>query len=279
MTRISLSLLIAGLVGLSAPAFGGVRRPEHWLIIATGVPPARIVVLDAQGRRAGINPARPLVANGMPLSWTLPGEAIQDIPGSDVDWQNIASDDGPDIGKTSNTTGWHVTIKDSGAQVYEVVLTGIVEGVSLVQAKGSRRSPKISGRLTNIRLFTVPDLERRLTVDFNPDREGFVIVRRVVEPGHLPEDVGSACRLGQIEPEGICISLLAKADAAAKAFARGRTKAARGALNAFLNELKAQGDKHVHEPALTILREEAEALLNPSPPMRRPKPKRPVAVE
>jgi len=48
-----------------------------------------------------------------------------------------------------------------------------------------------------------------------------------------------------------------------------------GQLGAFLEELKAQGDKHVQEPAVTILREEAEALLNPSPPM--PKSKKPKA--
>jgi hypothetical protein len=32
-------------------------------------------------------------------------------------------------------------------------------------------------------------------------------------------------------------------------------------MYAFLSELKAQGGRHVKEPALTILREEAEALL------------------
>jgi hypothetical protein len=95
---------------------------------------------------------------------------------------------------------------------------------------------------------------------------------RVVQPAELIQTVSLSCTLAQIAPGGMRESLMAKARAAADAFARGNKKAARGSLQAFLNELKAQGGKHVKEPALTILREEAEALLNPPPPMPKVKP-------
>ena len=71
----------------------------------------------------------------------------------------------------------------------------------------------------------------------------------------------------------MCRSLEAKAQAAEASLKRGDRRAARSQLRAYLNELEAQAGKHVQEPALTILREEAEALLNPPSPM--PKPKKP----
>ncbi len=84
-----------------------------------------------------------------------------------------------------------------------------------------------------------------------------------------------ACSSRWITSEGICRSLQAKAQAVAAAEKRGNKQAVRGALRAFLSELRAQGGKHVLEPAFTILREEAEALLNPPPaPRGKPKAKR-----
>jgi hypothetical protein len=100
------------------------------------------------------------------------------------------------------------------------------------------------------------------------DREGVSIsATRLVEPGELDVSVGVACRLGLISPDGVCRSLSAKASSAAAATKRGNREAARGVWRAFLQELAGQGGKHVQEPALTILREEAEALLNPVPAM------------
>ena len=54
---------------------------------------------------------------------------------------------------------------------------------------------------------------------------------------------------------------------------RSNSVAASGSLKALLNELKASSAKHINEPALTILREEVEALLNLLPPKAKIKPK------
>ncbi len=70
---------------------------------------------------------------------------------------------------------------------------------------------------------------------------------------------------------GICRSFQAKARAIEADIKRKQYDAAKGSLNSFINELKAQGDKHVIEPAMTILREEADAILRglDSKPSRR----------
>jgi hypothetical protein len=115
-----------------------------------------------------------------------------------------------------------------------------------------------------------PGVERRMRMVVDPQAQTIRAVR-VTSATEMEADIGLACRLGLIEPDGICQSLSAKARAISDARARGQTQAARGATKAFLNELKAQVGKHIQEPALTILREEAEALLNPPPPMPQPR--------
>ena len=96
-------------------------------------------------------------------------------------------------------------------------------------------------------------------------------IDRALDSADLLGDVRRACQLGLIAPDGVCRSLEAKAGAAADSLGKGNSHSAHGQLGAFLKELAAQGGKHVQEPALTILREEAEALLNPPPPMPKPK--------
>lgn len=98
----------------------------------------------------------------------------------------------------------------------------------------------------------------------------------VVVPGRPPEsmddpaeglvlvsgDLDRVCDdLGWITNRGICRSLQAKLDAASRAVTRGRAGAARGSLNAFLNELDAQRGKHVDVRAHALLSVGAAFLL------------------
>lgn len=257
-----------GLATEASPAAivpGEVGAERHTLGIALHVPPALLYVIDPQGRRAGMDP------NG-PVSPTGGGRKINEMPNTGVESQNIASDEPETEGEGQATTMWNLGLYDVPAGTYIVVLKGLQLGETEVHVDAHRRGYVPPAIKTG--MFVVPGIERRLQVQFDPENNLSVDVHRVVDRADLPRDVDAACRLGQIAPEGVCQSLRAKAEAAAKALKRGRTKAARGAVNAFLNELKAQGGKHVQEPALTILREEAEALLNPPPPMPKSKPKK-----
>ena len=262
----------------SSPAYGAIK--EHGLIIGTGVPPATILVIDEQGRRAGVDPMITLDEVGRPPVEVLPGEpprhrklgVLMEIPRTDTDVQNIGSDEPPY--EPQRTTGWYSTISDGGTQTYTVILRGLQAGASKIYVRPLRRGGRSAMLpVTYVSVLVDAGKTRELRVAFDPPGNYALTIERAVSSTELAEDVQIAWRLGQISPEGVCRSLEAKADAVREALKRGRGTSARAAIKAFLEELKAQGGKHVHEPALTILREEAEALLNPPPPM--PKPKKP----
>jgi hypothetical protein len=102
---------------------------------------------------------------------------------------------------------------------------------------------------------------REMRVVFSPSNNCDLKAARVVRAGDLAATLAVACELKMISPSGICASLRKKANAADASLKKGNVVASANQLNAFLNDLKAQGGKHIKEPALTILREEAEALL------------------
>lgn len=81
------------------------------------------------------------------------------------------------------------------------------------------------------------------------------------------EDLARVCgELGWISRPGICRSLEAKLEQAARSLGRGQGKAARGQLEAFLRELKAQHGaepgKHVNDNAYALLRTNVEYVLS-----------------
>jgi hypothetical protein len=251
---------------------------DHGLTVNTGVPPATILVTDEQGRRAGVDPAIMLDEVGLPPFEVLPGAppihrslgVLEEIPNTEVDVQNIASNEPPF--EPQRSTGWTVSICDGGAQAYTVTLGGLKPGVSEVRIRPRRtggRRMMLPVAYTSVLVDT--GVTRQLRVTFDPFRDFALVIERVNTAAGLEEDVRIARHLDLVAPEGVGRSLEAKAAAVAAAQARGNMKAVRGQLGAFLEELKAQGGKHVQEPALTILREEAEALLNPPPPMAKVK--------
>ena len=142
-----------------------------------------------------------------------------------------------------------------------VSVRGIIAGTQSIEFMPNLKSEKVLRPTTNIDLMVDSGVVRHLHVSMNPGNNLSIKVERLVSKEEFVKSVNIACKLGEIYPGGVCKSLSAKAIATAMALENGKAGAARGSLNAFLNELKAQGDKHVKEPALTILREEAEALL------------------
>jgi hypothetical protein len=223
---------------------------------------------DSHGRRTGANP-------GVPMSEVGLGGTLQEIPGSDVEETNAASDDPATLGQADNHTSWHIRANDGGPQSYVVVCQGISLAIGEIRICAGFADAGAASLATDVRVLVSPGAVRRLSVQFGPaTRE--LKVHRIVSIGDLAADVTASCGMKLIEPGGLCQSLKAKADASDAALKRGNKRAATGNLHAFLNELKAQDGKHIQEPALTILREEAEALLNP--PLAMPKPKKPKAV-
>lgn len=110
------------------------------------------------------------------------------------------------------------------------------------------------------------------------------VATRIVEPGNLKQDIELLRKLkdlwtadngeiirdasgemridSQIDNDGIMNSLLKKAEAIEASIARGNRKAAENQLNAFINEVEAQKDKHISSKAVKILLEDAQYLVD-----------------
>ncbi|MDZ7262124.1 MAG: hypothetical protein ONB05_08475, partial [candidate division KSB1 bacterium] len=66
---------------------------------------------------------------------------------------------------------------------------------------------------------------------------------------------------GWIDNQGIANSLDAKLDNAKKQLEKGKTKTAINVLQAFVNEVEAQKDKHLTSEAYALLKYNAEYLI------------------
>ena len=67
---------------------------------------------------------------------------------------------------------------------------------------------------------------------------------------------------GKISPEGIANSLISKLEEAKKQLEKGKSKQAVNALNAFLNELSGQHQKHIADEVYGYLKEKVERLIS-----------------
>ncbi|MBI3754220.1 MAG: hypothetical protein HY266_09330 [Deltaproteobacteria bacterium] len=90
-------------------------------------------------------------------------------------------------------------------------------------------------------------------IDYKLESGAVQKVERVVTVEDLKNDVNIAFNLGLIDNDGIKQSLLVKLDAAENSIKRGQKQAAKNQLNAFINEVNAQKDKHIKGQAVDIL--------------------------
>jgi len=99
----------------------------------------------------------------------------------------------------------------------------------------------------------------------NPEDYGDIIIASSPLPTSIDElnakieELGSD---GEIDNQGIVASLLAKLDAAQKLIADGKIVQAKTILNAFINGVQAQSEKHITAEAADILIESAEYILS-----------------
>lgn len=84
------------------------------------------------------------------------------------------------------------------------------------------------------------------------------LIGRLIDLKHRSASLGWIYGPGS---EGIVKSLDAKLDAAKASVARSQNKAAVNQLNAFINELQAQRDKHINDNAFLLLKTNAEFII------------------
>jgi FIMAH domain-containing protein len=153
----------------------------------------------------------------------------------------------PQSGTVSTT--WNVTDALSGV----ASSSGAVDG-----------NPVSNGQTLNLSMF-MPG-PHTLTVNAS-DKSGntaqaSVNFNVVVTIDSLINATQNACSMGWISSSDVCKGLMDKLLAAKSALSRGQTQSARGSLNAFLNQLKAQKGKSVNQSAYDLLSADARALMH-----------------
>ncbi len=246
-------------LGLAVPADALERtNVRNCLTIQAGAPPMLMYVQDSHGRRSGADPTRTMTGEGL-------GAEITEIPGSQVDADNMATDEPGTPDDPAAHTSWMIQIFDPGVQDFVVHLRGVATGLGSVNFTGSRNSSTLSGGTTEIigresaDFPMAPGVERRVMVHFDPEA-GTVNVRRIAGGADVEGVLRNACALGIIPSSGLCRSLAAKLKQVLKAEAKGQWRTARNALRAFTSELKAQSGKKIRQEIVELIMLDVAAL-------------------
>ena len=229
----------------------------------TVTPPAMIWVVDSLGNITGADSTQPVNRVGeQTQDWP---NGLYGIPNSRAVQENIGNDV---TGNPQSSTSWDIDIKTTTAQSYTLNVKGITPGVSGVGIDGLFPNDK---NTKHTKLFFLVDAGtlRQLQVDFNPGLKR-ITSKRIVGDGDLLSDVKTACKLGQIASGHVCKGLTKKAEAIQDALTDHHYEKAEELIGVFLHSLgdsRPEGckddDDHdgIQEPALTILKEDAKALL------------------
>ena len=105
-------------------------------------------------------------------------------------------------------------------------------------------------------------IESNYQLNYHTDPDSEIVAEKVVNScSDIRQDLDLCYKIGWITNKGIYNSLSKKIDNAEKQADKGKSKTAINNLNAFINEVEAQRDKHITEDAAVILVEDAEALI------------------
>lgn len=203
------------------------------------VPPAIVLLVDADGRRVGVDPAAPLTPYGT-------GGELREIPQSSVDQQNIGSDEAGDDSGPQDVTEWQLAVPDRAPHRFTLSVTGVANGTLSVQIGYFIAGRAYDAQPAAIRFdaITASGWTQEFTIEADHDRGAFSVTQHP-RPDDLVTVLGAACRIGTITPEGICRSLTGKAAVIARLAGRPARAKLRNAVRAFVNELDAQDAKHV----------------------------------
>ncbi|HVM33158.1 MAG TPA: hypothetical protein VMU88_08490 [bacterium] len=238
------------------------RWHQSVLSIDTRTPPAQIYIEDSKGRMLGSDPA--LAPNSIgEQNWPYGG--LSQIPLSSVEQQDVGDDENG--GQPDTTTGWLMSILDGTSQTFVVHLKGVANGATTVFVEALFR--KKPGVYSPFPVLMRPNLTKEVEVAFDPVART-IGINRVVNNDDVLKDVESACQLNLIASDRACKHFEEMAEAIQDALEHRRTREAKDLTLNFLFSLgdsrppKCQEEddhRFVKEPALTILEEDAKALL------------------
>jgi hypothetical protein len=168
-------------------------------------------------------------------------------------------------------TSWSIDIYDGNTQTYTINIQGVVMGdEKITLGENSLTNPAQSSNTPiSFDVLINPGQLRKVMLTFD-SAQGIISLKRIVTGGDLLSDVKTACQLNEITSPHVCKRLEDQAETIQDALTDNKYKKAEEFIRVFLHSLgdsRPEGckddDDHgaVKEPALTILIEDAKALL------------------
>ena len=244
-------------------ALNNFQPKNEWISFAGSVPPALMYITDSHGNRAGADPSLSVDQNGMEGDGL---HGLEEIPGSFVSQENIQNSI---TGQPSKHTNWYIQIPDGGKQTYSINLKGITRGSSRTDVSFGKVGQFKSVQKFKLNYFISSGTTKQYTVNYDPAQLS-ISVMQIVGNSDLLTDVKTACQLNQITSRHVCDDLEKKAEAIQDALNGRHEEQAKDLIKSFLHMLGEsrpggckEDDDHgaVKESALTILKEDAKALL------------------
>ena len=143
------------------------------------------------------------------------------------------------IGTGSDSFKLHIGAERINADKYEFQYTGLIH----------------KGEVYKFRLNYSPDPSVPITVEEVKDEDPISLIDELIAY------ITNATNSGSIDNKGIANSLISKLEEAKRQLEKGKSKQAVNALNAFLNELSGQHEKHISDEVYGYLKEKVERLI------------------
>ena len=236
--------------------------------VYSDAPPVLVYITDSLGNLTGADPSLPINSYGEQGTAV---SGLNEIPNSFVLQQNIGSDNPSNLNQPQPSTLWDIEVYDGGKQTYTINVKGLVTASARIEVDGLIVG---NGEARNVFYTLVqPGQLHKINVTFNP-AEKKLDVQRIVSGNDLLKDVQNACRMNLITSPLACQFLTKEAELIQDALNQKHYEEARSLIWIFLHSLgysRPEGcqdpdnQAYVLEPALTVLKEDAEALLDTLP--------------
>ena len=239
-----------------------------WIVItATGnggkfsVP---VIITDPKGRRMGYDPRTD--------KWIIEFDAGYDRTGETLeDWTRETE-------QRYKTDPEYRALYDKGTDLKFDIAFNLIPGDYTIEAIGEGLTKYNFFVLITHRIKGQPEkladlnfdgvIDKGLTSKFKftynsaPDAKKPGVGVRIATSSNLKQDITLSRKIGWIDNDGIMNSLLKKVEAIEASIAKGDKETEKNQLNALINEVNAQKDKHISSKAVKIILEDVDYILN-----------------
>ncbi|MBI4656354.1 MAG: C39 family peptidase [Elusimicrobia bacterium] len=205
--------------------------------------PAELLMTDPSGNKTGFEPATKLV--------------IRNILNSGYFMDAI---DNPETGETDPNPTKQLGIPNPAIGTYKLDVIGIATGTYTLGIDGITENGTV--KETMFKGVTAAGIINTFELNYTGLLEQPVIPIRTATFESTRKDIELSLTFGLITNEGIANSLTQKLNNAEEAKNKGNIKPAQNILEALINEIDAQTDKHINKDAAEFLKQDIQYLIN-----------------